>query len=88
MAREWELTDSEIASALSRFRNIPVTGSTFLKARRAIALAQARQIWEWGEEDCPHAYSSGANVYRQIKLKRRECPECWQQLKQKIDWGP
>ena len=40
--------------------------------------AQAKKIYEWGEEQCQGHHTSG------IWFKRRECTKCWQDLRQKL----
>jgi len=44
---------------------------------RAIAKAQVKKIYQWGEEPCPH----GGKGQR----KKRHCYGCWQQLKKEIE---
>jgi len=38
--------------------------------KQAQAKLTAQQIYEWGNEICPH------------QVKHRECPICWQKLKE------
>ncbi len=51
------------------------------EAGRAIAREAERnireQMMEWGEEDCPHAFKPK----RSDNWMKRECSECWQELK-------
>ena len=42
--------------------------------------AQAKKIYEWGDEDCekhPYTSRSKGEAYNR---KRHRCPECWQEL--------
>ena len=49
-----------------------------LMARRQIAKAQAKKIFEWGEGICTDRSHSGT-------MKKRECGFCWQALKKEIE---
>lgn len=78
------LTDKEIGVALDYYTGsdlgYPHTSSEYvLGEHRAIAKAQAKKMLEWGIEPCLK-HTTGGGVFT-----RRECPQCWQQLRKEIE---
>uniref|UniRef100_A0A6M3LPD3 Uncharacterized protein n=1 Tax=viral metagenome TaxID=1070528 RepID=A0A6M3LPD3_9ZZZZ len=46
---------------------------------------QLQQVVEWGKEPCPHPGMVDHSPFGLLVILRRECPECWQSLKEMCD---
>lgn len=73
------LTEEEAYEAVKPYRAIMGVGAHDVwESEWAIARAQLKHLYEWGNEPCPHDihHSMGRN-------KKHECLECWQLLLEK-----
>ena len=52
-----------------------------------VAKAQAKKIYEWGNEDCPHVEGKLDKCHYPIIRCKRECEECWQALSDEVKEG-
>ncbi len=72
------LTDAEIAEIMVK----TVRERTSIPSRhdvpKDLALAQARRVYEWGDERCADSNHNG------WKLKRRWCSDCWLSTKKEL----
>ena len=74
------LDDAESADT---YRQLWFEGTTdelpSMRVRQSIVKAQAKKIYEWGNEDCPHTHDILLHIY-----SKRQCEECWQVLYEEI----
>ena len=50
-----------------------------------IARAQLKKVVKWGEEDCYTHQVKDKTIDNTEGIKRRDCPKCWQSLKEELD---
>ena len=73
------LTYSEIKQVIADLYGFALNEIPFAdEIDRAITKAQAKKLMEWGDEICQERYLHLGG------RKRRECPTCWQALKEEI----
>jgi len=58
-----------------------VYGDDMERVYKAIIRETLRQVIKWGEEPCPHTHVSHLTMIS----SKRQCPHCWQQLKEMAD---
>lgn len=73
------LTDAEIPHKRDNYLGRPETMRHI--AFKAGAKAQIGKLYNWGNEDCPHA----GYVLENPLLHKRECSKCWQELLKEVE---
>ena len=53
----------------------------YLDTGRETARAQIKKVYEWGNEDCPHA----GYVLDNPLLHKHDCYECWRALLKEVE---
>ena len=82
----WGLSEKEANAVWREFYDPnPVTSHNLtIDAIKEGAKAQLLHVYEEWEKDCSHegTKSTDATLYMNEHLKKRECSECWAELKQ------